>query len=648
MKTMTTVCPRDCYDTCTLHAILDAQGQLVAIKGDPEHPITQGFVCPKGTHDPQRLTTNRVPTPLIRRNGDLEDTTWEHGLQTVATKLTEVLEQYGREQVLYLRYAGNTGLLTNAFPRRLWNALGVTQTDGGVCSRSGHVGLSLHYGSSYGLDLAELPSRQLIVFWGWNAAVSAPHIWTLAHKTRASRQVQIVVIDPRRSETAEKADLWMQPRPGSDVALAYGIMHYLIQRGHAPQDFLNQWTLGFDELRQAAAEWTPERVEQVTGVPREQLQALGELYGARRPSATLIGIGVQKCQHGADQARAISFIPSLLGLHRGFFYSNDQALMLDDDRLTGAALTHTPSPVIPQVAVADYVARGTFKFIYVSCMNPALTLPNQNALRKGLQRDDVFVVVHDTHRVKTTEYADVVLPAPTYLEKDDIVISSWTHYGARYAPQIVAPVTESRDEVWVMQELSKRLGLQESWLYEDAFNVAASIVAAACLDGDVEALKAGQSLMPKRRPADHYATPSGKIEFVSSQARAKGWPALPQQSPLSVEPERYLLLNSAAAKYLHTQFQEVFGPILAVAMINPADAQRSDIRNGESVILANERGQVRVQATLSASVPVGVIWSPREAEGLDGAPQNSLTSSEPQEIGHGPRFNSTTVTLAKS
>ena len=646
MKEVSTVCARDCYDTCALLVTLDESGQVLKIRGDPRNPMTQGFTCPRGAKDHERLHENRVEAPALRKGDHFARTDWETALSVVSEKLDEALQKYGEEAVLYLDFAGNTGLLTGAFPARLWNALGATQTDHALCSASGHAAIGLHYGDSYGLAPVELLSRDLIVFWGFNAAVSSPHIWSLARKARQARGARIVVIDPRESRTARDADLWIQPWPGSDVALAYGLINYLSQNEYIDLGFLKEWTQGFEHLKEEAAKYGPDRVEHITGVAWDHVERLGEACGNVKPSATLIGIGLQKCDQGADQVRAVSLIPALLGQHRGFFYSSAHAFSIDEELISGRALTEKVPRVVSQVAVADLVGRGDFKFIYVSCMNPALTLPNQRALREGLSQGDVFLVVHDTHWTRTAEYADVVLPAPTYLEKEDLVIP-WSHDHVQLSPQVVPPVTDSRSESWVMRELAKRLRLAEDWLFEDPWASVELALEDALEDGSVESLRSGAVLKLKSKPKDNYPTPSGRIEFYSSEAAGLGLSPLPTQVPLSIPKGEFILLTSATPKYTSTQFQEVYGAIPAVVIINAQDAERLSILNGDVVTVSNDLGEVKVKATVSGTVREGIVWSPRQSEGLAGQPQNCLMSSQPQEIGGGPRFNSTRVTITK-
>jgi len=661
MKQITTVCPRDCYDTCGLIATLDEAEKIVSVRGDPTHPMTRGLTCPRAAADPRRLYRNRVQEPCLRatprihhspaqRAGcsreDIEDTeitpvTWEQALDAVAEKLDRTLQRWGPEAVLYLTYSGNTGLLTLDIPQRLWNALGATRTDLALCSKSGSLGLLLHYGARYGVRPEELAGMRLIVFWGFNAAVSSPHLWALARRAREQHGARIVVVDPRLSETAAGADLCLRPRPGSDVALAYGLINLWFESGAADLKFIAQWTRGFEQLAAEAGRWTPQRVHEVTSVPPQQLQLLAGEYAQNRPAATMIGIGLQKCDHGADQVRAVSFIPAVLGQHRGFYYSNSEAFSIDRELLSGETLAARHARIVSQVALPEQLQDGQFKFIYISGMNPAVTLPNANAFIKGISRSDVSVVVHETHWTETARCADIVLPAPTYLEKADLV-PPWSHNCLQLSPQVVRPVTASRTEMQVMRELSQRLGLTQEWLYEDPWKIAEQAFQGAFEDGDWQRLLTGERLFLQSKPKENYPTPSEKIEFCSTLTKELGFSGLPAQAPLPrCQMHEFIFLNSASAKYTSSQFREVYGPIPETVAINPCDAQSLGIAEGATIDVSTDLATVRARAGISDAVPQGVVSSPRQWAG-----QNALFSSQPQEIGHGPRFNSTRVRIA--
>lgn len=647
MKEIKTVCTRDCYDSCGLIAKIDDAGRIRSVRGDPDHPVTRGLTCPRAAKDHERVYKNRVEVPVLREGNTFRRITWEKALEILSERIGRVLETHGPEALLYLAYAGNMGLLTELYPQRLWRHLGATRTDYALCSESGHRGLSLHYGHTYGIMPEELLRMDLIVFWGFNAAVSAPHIWSLAGEVARKRGTRIAVIDPIRTKTVEGANLWIRPMPGSDVALAYGIMNHLMRKDRVDHAFTGKWTQGYEALQKESLKWPLERVEAYTGVTGEQIEALAKLYDLHRPSATMIGIGLQKCDEGADQVRAVSLIPPLLGRPRGFFYGNGEAFHVDKALLKGEVQAKKRSRIVRQVALADLVARGTFKLIYVSTMNPALTLPNQNTFREGISRDDVFMAVHETHWSKTAELADLVLPAPTFLEKDDVVVP-YGHGYASLAKKVLAPVTDSRTEIWVMQELSRHLGLKDDRLFEDPWKAVRAAMEDALEEGDVEALLSGKQVRLRRRPENHYRTPSGKMEFYSSRAEKAGLNPLPAQGSRDARNDEFCYLASATPRYTHTQFQEIYGDIPPQVHINTREAEGLGIRNGDRVVLSNGGGRVSMEAVISDGVPPGVLWSPRQFSDPDGNPHNALTSSTPQRIGSGPTFNSTRVVLSKS
>ncbi len=646
MRLVPTVCPRDCYDTCFLLAEVK-EGKVVRVMGDHTNRVTRGFTCARGAADHLRLYRNRVLYPYIRDGKKpgmrFRRVSWDEALDVIVEKLDEVVEEKGSSAVLHIDYAGNMGLLTQYFPLRLWNFIGAASTDYSICSRSGHAALSLHYGLSYGVEPEELADAELVVFWGFNAAVSAPHLWALALDSRRKGGF-IVSVDPRRSETSSRSDLWVAPRPGSDVALAYGVMFWLVKEGFVDENFVEKWTVGYDCLLEEVEKWTPERVEKVTGVPGDVVGRLARLYGERRTSVTLIGIGMQKSVMGAEAVRAVSFIPALLGIHRGFYYSNSKGWLVDFEYVSGLRFWK-PSRVVSQVGVADFIARGEFGFIFVFNMNPLLTLTAQEVLRRGLSREDVFVVVHETHWMETAEYADLVLPAPTYLEKDDVVVS-YSHGYVRLSRRVIEPLGESLAEYKLMFLLAERLGIRDSRLLEDPWSVLKKALENAFVDGDFEDLLEGKVLRLKSRGRSEYQTPSGKIEFWSSVAEERGLCPLPKQK--DVNSDGFVLLNSATVKYTHTQFREVYGEIPAVVHINPRDAEKLGVRNGDLVVIYNDYGEVLLRALVGEDVPEGVVWTPRQLKGLDGTPLNTLFPTMVQEIGGGPVFNSVRVWLRRS
>lgn len=478
-----------------------------------------------------------------------------------------------------------------------------------------------------------------MVYWGFNPAVSAVHLWHLSLKAR-DRGAPLVAVDPRRSETARSADLWLSPKPGTDVALAYGIARYLIEHGYVDLDFIAERTSGYEEFRREAMRWTPERVERVTGVRRRLVEELGELYGRLKPSATLIGFGLQKSAHGAEAVRAVSLIPALLGLRRGFYYSNSRGWLVDLAYLTGEKLAGRRRRIVSQVSLGRLLARGEFKFVFVYNTNPVVTLPESGLVRRGLLRDDVFVVVHDSHWTETARCADVVLPAATYLEKDDVVVP-YSHGHVRVLRRMVEPLGESRDEIWVMRELAKRLGLRERWLYEDPWSALGKALSGSLDERSFRRLLEGDAVELRQRPEDEYPTPTGRVEFYSLAALKRGLPPLPVQRPVRIGSGEFVLLTSSTPRYTNTQFREAYGRVPPVVHVSADDAADLDVRSGDEVELYNDRGRVVLEARVTDDVPRGVLWSPKHAIGLNDEPVSCLTPGDTQAVGGGPVFNST-------
>ncbi|MGV9102638.1 MAG: molybdopterin-dependent oxidoreductase [Candidatus Thorarchaeota archaeon] len=633
----TTVCPRDCYDTCSLKVI--AQNDLIeSIRGNPDCKITRGITCPRAAEDAERLVKNRVLYPYRRicdnPKGSRRRVSWEYAIDEVANQLQKVLTEHGPEAVLLLDYLGNTGLLTWHFSRRLWNAIGATRTDYSLCAKSGNEAISQYYGKSYGLLPEDLLDCDVHVYWGFNAAVSAPHLWNLSRIAQNEKNAQIIVIDPRRSKSARHSDFWLSPKPGSDLALVYGVANQLITSDYIDHQFIDIWTNGYKDFERKAAKWDLETSAEATGIPCDSIAETATFYGESDRSALLLGVGLQKARNGAQAIGVASLLPALVGLHRGFFYTNGSGFDIATDYLEGFTLTDKKPRVVSQVELGRHIRDGEFKFIFCYNMNPALTVPDQNAFRNGLKRSDVFLVVHETHWTETTNYADVILPAPTYLEKRDVV-APWAHNHVRISPRIVEPRGESKPEIWLMQKLAKNLGIKENWVYADSWKCLTIAMSNAFVDGDLVDLKDGKTLSLNYRNMNLYTTKSGRIELGTN---------LPDYDAIMRPNDMLVLLNSALSQYTHTQFQEVYGPIPSVAHIHPLDAQERNIQQNDIIMLANSRAHILLEATISENIQKGTIWTPRQGKGLNDVPLNALMSGRPQKLG-GPTFNSTLVSV---
>jgi anaerobic selenocysteine-containing dehydrogenase len=649
MEKIKTVCARDCPDTCFIDVTVE-KGQILKTRGCADNPVTQGFICPRGNGDSKRVySQKRVLHPFVKpdeqSSEDFLQVSWDDALSKVSERISKTIANHGHEALLLYDYPGNHGFLSWQFPRRLWMALGATTTDYSLCNSSGHAGIALHYGLTYGIQPEDLLESKIIIFWGNNAKVSSPHQWALANKARKNNAAIIVSIDPRKSETSQASDIWIQPSPGSDVALSYGLARYLIQNNGVDKKFLDEWATGYQEYSEEALNWTPDRVEKVTCVSMDLIEKVGDLFIQNAgPAAFMIGQGLQKSLQGAQAARAVSLLPALMGHHRGFHYSDTNGRNVDWDYINGASQTLKKGKVVNQVSIGERLARGEFKFIFVLGSNPAITLPDQSAVRQGLNRKDVFLVVQDTHWSETASLADVVLPAPTYLEKTDIVFSGH-HLYSRLSQKAIEPLKESRHEIWVMQELAKRIKKTEGWLFEDPWQALDKAFKDTYKNGQLKDILEGEVLEIGLKPLNRYQTPSEKIEFSASTAADIGVSRLPFQEELQSDEQWFVLLNSAIPKYTHSQFTDVYGPIPEIIWINPKDAGKLGIQDGKTVEVFNNSGNVVLKANVTDKISTGTCWAPRPLVGLNGEPLNSLAPGIAQKIGGGPIFNSIKVRI---
>ena len=639
-KTYKTVCPRDCYDACGMTVITGDKGQIISLKGEKEHPVTQGFLCPRGNKDLQRLVTNRVEQPYLRKNGKLRPVSWDEALDTVANKIKSLGTKTDR--ILYVDYAGNEGLANNIFVRRLWYALGATFSDGALCTTSGHEALFLHYGTSYGVFPEEFLTKKLIVFWGANPAVTGPHIWKMALDARKTNNAKIVVIDPLMTKTAKQADLFLQPYPGTDTALAYAVMNEMITNNLYDKDFVEKHTTGFEALKDKANEWNAEKAEKFTGIDKRKIRALTELYGQAGDSVTMIGVGLQKRINGFEHVRAVSLIPALAGVHRGFFYSNSRSLSVDTSLISGKKLVKK-SGEVSQIAIGSHLLSGNFSVLVVNSTNLAVTHPDSRAIIKAMKSKELFSVVFETHWSETAKLADVILPAPTFLEKQDVMLS-WGHQYTRNSPQIIKPMYGSRPEWQIMHDLARRLEIKENFVFENPFDVIKKAFKGAIESAEQDFMEGKDTLVKlKTKPKDYYPTPSGKIEFASSTATAKGLEPLPVQPVFNRGKDKFILLTTATAKYTNSQFREVYGPNKPYIYICPEDAREKGLEDGQEVYVANRDRMLRLKVKTADFLQKGVAWIPRFTDDLDGQPMNILIEGLPQTLGHGPTMHSTEV-----
>ncbi|MFB6491227.1 MAG: molybdopterin-dependent oxidoreductase [Thermoproteus sp. AZ2] len=614
-------CTRDCYDTCVFEPV-EAQ-RLIDLRPSPLYP-TYGFTCPRGRADVKRLySPNRLRKPLIRKEGGFVEVSWGRALEEIA----EALKSADPAEVLHVEYDGNQGLLTWYYPARLFNAMGAASTDYSICSAEGHAALKLHWGRSWGALPEELLSARSVVFWGVNAAVSFIHAWIPLRRSGA----RIAAVDVAVTETLKQASLPVVVRPGTDVVLALGVARELIRSRSYDADFISKYAYGFEEFARYVDEFTPEKVAEETGVGAETFYELVEFYRGR--PKTVIGFALGRTLNGGDAVRAISLIHALLGDPLGFFYSNSGAWGIDFDYLRGLHLAK-PSRVVPMGLVGEEAPK--LRAMYVWNSNPAATLPGGDKICEAALRGDLFLAVHDVTMTETAQCASVVLPAPTYLEKDDVVYGYW-HELLIYNEAVAEPVGEAKPEHWVVRELGKLMGLGgHPLLAEDPWAAVERALSPAGVS--LSELKSKRIVALRRGDPMSFKTKTGRLELYSETAKSLGLPPLPAYT----RPPRGLVLTfTSEPLHTNTQFTAENGPIRPVVYVNPS--------HGLSGVICLEARGVRVKAVAEPdpSVPPGVLLMRGIPKSLDGAPINAVVDGAPNPYGGTPRLNYSVVEVAK-
>ncbi|AHL22226.1 molybdopterin-dependent oxidoreductase [Thermococcus nautili] len=631
------VCMRDCYDTCSM--VSELRDGRLRVRGNPEHPITAGFLCPKGALLPKWFhSEDRLKNPLIRTSGrgsgSFREASWEEAIGLVAKKLKETIEKHGSESVLVYQYAGDRGVVNYAFPLRLFHYLNTAVLDYGICDRAGQEALKDVYGTAVGLDPEELKDQRLVVYWGINA------FWTNLHGFALAKRhgLEIWTVDVVRTETARRSDRFFQVRPDTDVLLALGVAKVIIEEGLYDRAFVRGNVYGFEEFRNYVKTLSLDYVSRETGLSVEEIEAFAREFAEKR-GVVHIGYGFQRSLAGGEAVRAIAVLPALVGHRFGFIYDMKT---IDKSYAEGAFLRTKPAKRIPQMKLAEYIERGEIKFLYVYNSNPLASLPNQNRLRKALSESDVFVVTHDIFLTDTALYSDVVLPANTFFERLDIVDSYYHRYVALNEP-VARLYGRSNSEVTRL--LARALGIKNPHLYESDEEVIRKVLELNGLSW--EELKAKGFVKIPEKPR-RWETPSGKIEFFSRRAVERGLSPFPQYRKFKGKyPLR--LLTPTYRMTITSQYHNTYGMIDPNLYINPVDAEERGIEDGETVEVFNDYGRIKTLAKLSDDVPRGVVLLYKAFwVRLLGWNANFLTTDETvEDYGNGSAYHSTWVEVRK-
>jgi anaerobic selenocysteine-containing dehydrogenase len=662
MPTIRTVCAHDCPDMCSILAHVE-NGRVVRIEGDPDHPFTAGFACGKVNrdtglvHSPERLTT---PLRRTGRKGEGQFTpiTWDAALDEIVSTWQRVIAESGPLALLGYAYSAHQGQINRGLTNGLFHALGCSRLRGGtVCDSCADAAWAATLGDVGGADPESIQASDLIVSWSSDLHATNVHLWAAIEKRRAAG-IKLVVIDPRRTRSARVADLWLPVRIGTDSALALGVMHILVRDGKADRDYLALHTIGFDQVeRDILPRFTPEATAEITGLPVEDIETFARWYGDAATSFIRIGFGLSRFTDGGQNLRSVALLPGVTGAYGryggGALLATGAGFELNYNALrkpSGAAETRTVNHLKLGEALRN-LNDPPIRALFIAANNPAVTNPDTTGTRAGLAREDLFTVVHDPFMTETAKFADIVLPATTYLETDDFYRAYGTYY-MQYGQRVVEPQAEAWSNHRLTQTLAARMGLTDrvfqlsapelvKELFRDATGEAAKFDPAALLDGKAVSIgtKNGQA----------FRTPSGKLEFYSATLAKQGLPPMPdwRPDPARTGIDQLRLLTTPGYFQSHTAFsgnaflREREGPPHVV--LHPSDAASRGLADGQRVRLRNERGEVGLILRVRDEIRPGVVLVPGQRPDNEtvGGTVNMLCTDGYTDMGEGATYQST-------
>jgi anaerobic selenocysteine-containing dehydrogenase len=660
-----TTCPRDCYDACGV-LVLRQNGRLT-VRGDPDDPVSRGQLCRKCSiayNGVLQDVSARLSAPLRRvgakGEGRFEPISWDEALSLVARRLDGIIRTRGGQAIVNVHYTGTCSLLAYDFPLRLTRRMGATEVEADtVCNLAGHAALGYMYGTSLeGFDPRTAQDANCILVWGANPSATAPHQhdhWL------PEAPGTVIVVDPVRTPTAQAADLHLQPFPGTDAALAFAMLHVVERDGLIDSGFVAEYTIGWDELAPLVESCTPVWAEGQTGVPAATIEEAARTYG-RGPSLLWIGQGLQRQPFGGNIIRAVGTLPALTGnLGRpgsGFLYLNGrQSRGIDSDYLAATEIADDP-PTISHMDLAAHL-EDSRQAGAVLCwnMNPAASNPEQTRLRRALAREDLFTVVIDLFQTDTADYADVVLPAASFLEFDDLV-ASYFHLSLAAQAKAADPPGEALPNSEIFRRLAAALRYTEPALFETDRAVIDAVLKRTGLGVAWEELVRRGTVWVSDEPRVQFAerifpTPSGRIELASATAAREGHKRtpLPVTDPRPAE-GRLRLLSPASPWLMNTSFandRKISRRIgKATIGLHPDDAAERGLREGDPVCVQSHTGELTLLVSITDIVPRGVAYATKGRwPKIDdsAANVNALVAGRKSDMGESTSLHATEVTV---
>jgi anaerobic selenocysteine-containing dehydrogenase len=667
-------CPLDCPDACSWVITVDDDGHARKIRGNPAHPHTRGALCVKVNPildflgDPSRLLH---PMKRIgpKGQGRFERITWDEALQTMASRLREILDTDGGDAIWPYDGCGTVGFMQGVAARhRFWNAIGAAGHLPSICSISGHVGLSYTSGTAAGMDPEDVVHARTILIWGSNTLTSNQHFWPFVEQARANG-AHVVVVDPIRHRTAARADEHVALRAGTDVAFALGLCHVIAASGGTDESFLRTRTLGADEFLDSLADYKPEVVADTCGVPVEQIVGLGRRIAAGGPTAIKVGQGAQRQQAAGQTLRAISCIPALTGDYvragGGLVYSTGDAYRYNTVKYSRPDLRPGKRRTLIMTRIGRELSRTDppVRALFVTAANPVVSNPDQRAVRAGLSREDLFTVVFDAYMTDTAAYADLVLPSTLQPEQNELM-DSYGHLYANWNEPAVAPPGEAISRTELMRRLAAAMNLSEPALFASDHELAADLLdsepwtSAGVTFADLRA--AGFLRIPgteSYRPfAARFPTGSGLFEFASARAANDGHGRVPHYTP---PPESgtgragaFDLITPAGHHYVNSTFAGIARNVARsgepTVTVCADDAVANGLVEGALVRVANERGAFVARLAVGPAARPGVAVAPKgawTAQFVDGWSVNATTREADSDMGCGAVYHDNRVTI---
>jgi anaerobic selenocysteine-containing dehydrogenase len=652
---------------CSLIAHVE-DGKVVRVQGDPDHPYTAGFACGKVNRDADNVNSpDRILTPLKRSGpkgaGQFEPISWDAALDEISARWKAIVNESGPLALLGYAYSAHQGLMNRGLVNGLFHALGASRLQAGtVCDTCCETAWDLTVGPVGGADPETVVHSDLVISWGADLAATNVHFWALVEEQKKTRGVPLIVIDPRRTRSAKAADLYLPIRIGTDAALALGVMHILVRDGLVDRDYIATNTLGFERVeREILPRFTPARVAEITGLAVADIEKLAAMYGRAKAALIRLGEGMTRLAAGGQALRAVALLPGVSG-HYGVRGGGALLLTAASCDLNYNAIRKPSGPatsrMVNHLRLGDALLNmqdPPIRALYISANNPAVTCPEVHKVRQGLAREDLFTVVHDPFLTDTAKFADIVLPAASYLETDDLY-RGYGAYWMQWGQKAAEPRGQARSNFDVAQALAQRMGLTDriftlppreavKKLFEGATGPAAK--------ADPEKLLAGTPVhIAHETDGQPFRTPSGKLEFYSAQLAGQGLPPMPDwnEDPIeTADAKKWPLRLLTAPGYFqaHTAFSGVAflrkREGTPFCILHPDDAAARGLKDGSNVRLFNDRAEVGLLLRVSDEVRPGVVLVPGQrptGEALSGT-VNMLCSDRYTDIGEGATYQST-------